>query len=135
MQAAGAASIGTYSYTCGPDMNAQGGVDMSMCSNLFVINGCSIAQVGNIDADYTQLGTGVWSVGPATKGCPKASAYQELAFDSVLDQNDMYWEQYTFTVSHWIGRVPKRLFSHTLAPQPNRTIQIKGSRTPLNKRN
>ena len=108
--AAGAASIGTYTYNCGAGHNLQGGIsNVHHCSNMFTLNGCTIAQVGEITNTFEQIGTGVWSTGPttsATKHCPKASAYQKLAFSSVPDANNRAWERYAITVSrslNWIG--------------------------------
>lgn len=69
------------------------------CTNLWTINGCIISQIGDTyTSDYTPINAGTWAVGPSTKGCPAAKAYQSYTFTSVADTGDSAWEKYTFTV-------------------------------------
>ena len=69
------------------------------CSNLWTIKGCAISQIGDtLTSDFMPVNTGTWAVGPATKGCLAAKAYQSYAFSSVANTGASAWEKYTFTV-------------------------------------
>lgn len=92
-------------------MNDEGAIDRKHCSNLWIINGCSVSLVGDIKADYTPLDGGVWGASLG-KGCPKASAYQSYAFDDKPATLGAY-EKYTFTIKGATARSPLGKAVHT----------------------
>lgn len=79
--------MGQYAFDCGLFAPLQGNNGDALCTHFFNVNGCTITYIGprGPAPQSAILNPGTWLTGSSTsvKGCPKASAYTNLAFSSV----------------------------------------------------